>query len=113
EEGMKYQRLGIPPEDAQFLETRKFQITEVARWFQVPPHKLGDLERATFANIEQQTIDYYRSCLRKWLVRWEQEISRKLIARSERRIQYAEHLVEGLLRGDSTSRASYYQTMFS
>jgi HK97 family phage portal protein len=113
EEGMAYERLGIPPNDAQFLETRKFQITEIARWFQLPPHKLADLERATFSNIEQQDIEYYKSCLRRWLVRWEQELNRKLIARPERNLQFAEHLVEGLLRGDSQARGEYYSKMFT
>jgi HK97 family phage portal protein len=108
EEGMTYERFGIPPNDAQFLETRKFQITEIARWFQIPPHKLGDLERATFSNIEHQSLDYYKSCLRKWLVRWEQEINRKLISPSERNIQFAEHNLEGLLRGDQKSRFDAY-----
>jgi HK97 family phage portal protein len=107
-EGMTYERLGIPPNDAQFLETRKFQVGDIARWFNVPPHKIGDLERATFSNIEHLDIEYYKSCLRKWLVRWEQEILRKLIFPSERRVQFAEHLVDGLLRGDIQSRYAAY-----
>jgi HK97 family phage portal protein len=110
EEGMTYQRLGIPPNDAQFLETRKFQIAEIARWFQIPPHKLGDLERATFSNIEEQNLDYYTATLRKWLVRWEQEINRKLISPLERNIQFAEHMIDGLLRGDIARRYSAYAT---
>jgi HK97 family phage portal protein len=110
EEGMTYQRLGIPPNDAQFLETRKFQIAEIARWFQIPPHKLGDLERATFSNIEEQNLDYYTATLRKWLVRWEQEINRKLISPLERNIQFAEHMIDGLLRGDISRRYSAYAT---
>lgn len=111
--GMKYDRLGIPPNDAQFLETRRFQINEVARWFGIPPHKIGDLERATFTNIEQQDIEYYRSGLRRWLVRWEQEYQRKLISPLERRQQFVKHNVEGLLRGDSTARAAFYTSMFN
>lgn len=110
----KYERLGIPPNDAQFLETRRFQIAEVARWFGgIPLHKLGDLERATFSNIEQQDIEYYKSCLRRWLVRWEQELNYKLISPLERRYQRIEFNVEGLLRGDSAARASFYSTMFN
>jgi HK97 family phage portal protein len=112
EEGMKYESIGIHPTDAQFLETRKFQVTEVARWFQIPPHKIGDLERATFTNIEEQNLDYYRSGLRRWLVRWEQELNRKLVASSERNLQFAEHLVEGFLRGNSTARSEFYSKMF-
>jgi len=108
EEGMQYKRLGIPPNDAQFLETRKFQIAEVARWFNMPPHKLRDLERATFSNIEHQNIEWVVDTLRNWLVRWEQEINRKLVASTERNIQFAEHLVDGLLRGDIASRYAAY-----
>jgi HK97 family phage portal protein len=112
EEGMSYSRLGIQPNDAQFLETRQFQVPEIARWFGIPPHKIGDLSRATFSNIEQQTIDYYTTTLLPWLKVWEQEISLKLIAASERNIQFAEHSVEGLLRGDAQARADYYSKMF-
>lgn len=108
---VKYDKLGIPPNDAQFLETRRFQVTEIARWFQIPPHKLGDLERATFSNIEQQDIEYYRSCLRRWLVRWEQELNRKLIPPLERKQQFFKHNVEGFLRGDSAARSAFYTSM--
>lgn len=107
-DGFKFDRLGIPPDDAQFLETRKFQITEVARWFNLPPHKLKDLDRATFSNIEHSSIEFVSDTLRPWLVRWEQEINRKLIAPLERTQQFAEHLVDGLLRGDITSRYAAY-----
>ena len=110
---MKYEKLGIPPNDAQFLETRRFQVNEIARWFLIPPHKLGDLERATFSNIEQQDIEYYKSGLRRWLVRWEQEINRKAISPLERKQQFVEHNVEGLLRGDSAARADFYSKMFN
>jgi HK97 family phage portal protein len=110
EEGMSYANIGIPPDDAQFLETRQFQIEEVARWFNVPPHKIGYLKYGTYSNIEQQAIDYVTGTLRRWLVRWEQEVTRKLIAPSERRQQYVEHLVDALLRGDTASRYSAYAT---
>jgi HK97 family phage portal protein len=108
EEGMDYTKIGVNPNEAQFLETRKFQITEIARWFKIPPHKLADLERATFSNIEEQNIDYVSGTLRPWLVRWEQEINRKLISPREQTIQYAEHLIEGLLRGKSSERYAAY-----
>lgn len=108
EEGMSYTSLGIPPEDSQFLETRQFQVEEVARWFSVPPHKIGYLKYATYSNIEHQGIDYLTSSLRRWLVRWEQEINRKLIAASERRQQYVEHLTDAILRGDIQSRYAAY-----
>ncbi len=107
-QGAKYDRLGIPPNDAQFLETRKFQVEEIARWFKLPPHKIGAMEHATFSNIEHQDLEYYKSCLRAWLVRWEQEINRKCIASTERNLQFVEHLVEGFLRGDLQSRYSAY-----
>jgi HK97 family phage portal protein len=107
EEGMRWEKATIPPDDAQFLETRKFQITEIARWFNLPPHKLRDLERATYSNIEHQGIDFVID-LRLWLVRIEQECNRKLIRPLESGLQYVEHLVDGLLRGDTTTRFNAY-----
>lgn len=106
EEGMEYAQIGIPPDQAQFLESRQFQITEIARWFNVPPHKIGDLSRATFSNIEQQNIEYFQTTLIHWLETWEQELMRKLISPLERNQQFIEHVVEGLLRGDSQGRAA-------
>lgn len=108
EEGMKYSQIGIPPEDAQFLETRKFQVTEIARIFRIPPHMLADLDRATFGNIEQQSLEFVIYTLRPWLVRWEQEIYRSLLTESERKTFFAEFLVDGLLRGDTQSRYDAY-----
>lgn len=108
EEGMKIDKIGVPPEDAQFLETRKFQVDEVARWFRIPPHMIGDLEHATFSNIEHQALDFVVHTLRPWLVRWEQAISRSLLTDSERQTLFPEFLVDGMLRGDITSRYSAY-----
>jgi HK97 family phage portal protein len=108
EEGLEIEKLTIPPEDAQFLETRKLQVVEVARWFGVAPHKLMDLERATFSNIEHQAIEYVQDTLRPWLVRWEQELNRKLLTERERERLYFEHLVDSLLRGDTPARYSAY-----
>jgi HK97 family phage portal protein len=108
EEGMTWTNTTMPLDDAQFLQTRRFQIVEIARWFNMPPHKLRDLERATFSNIEQQSIEWVVDTLRPWLVRWEQEINRKLIAPLERRQQFAEHLVDALLRGDQATRFGAY-----
>jgi len=113
EEGLKYEKLGIPPDDAQFLETRKFQVTEIARWFNIPPHKIGDLERSTFSNIEQQTVDFYTTTLLPWLTVWEMELERKLLAPMERRLISIEFVHEGLLRGDSAARGAFYQAMSS
>jgi len=109
EEGMKYQRIGIPPEDAQFLQTRQFQISEIARFFNVPAHMVGDLEHATFSNIEHQYTGFVIYSLRPWLVRIEQEIGRCLLSEKERGKFFAEHQVDGLLRGDSVSRSTALQ----
>jgi HK97 family phage portal protein len=108
EEGMDYTQIGIPPNDAQFLETRKFQLQEIARIFRIPPHMLADLERATFSNIEHQSIDFVVHTIRPWLVRWEQCIKNKLINGRDRDAYFAEFLVDGLLRGDSKSRNEAY-----
>ncbi|MBC7193875.1 phage portal protein, partial [Marinobacter sp.] len=108
EEGMTWQQVGIPPEDAQFLETRKFQVTEIARIFHIPPHMLADLERSTFSNIEHQGIEFVVHTMRPWLVCWEQAIKRDLFLPSERNIYFAEFLVDGLLRGDIKSRYEAY-----
>jgi HK97 family phage portal protein len=109
EEGMKWSALGIEPEKAQFLETRKFQITEIARMFRIPPHMLADLERATFSNIEQQSMDFVVNTLMPWLIRWEQAIQRCLMTSSARRNLYPKFKVQGLLRGDTKTRYESYQ----
>lgn len=108
EEGMRPHTIGIPPDDAQFLETRRFQVEEIARIYRVPPHMLGDLERATFSNIEHQSISFVTHSLRPWLVRIEQAMSRALLSEAERRTHYIEALVDGLLRGDVESRYRAY-----
>ena len=108
EEGMTYQQIGIPPEDAQFLETRKFQAEEIARMFGVPAHKIGLLDRATFSNIEHQSIEFVTDTVRPWAVQWEQAILARLLSRAERERYFAEFLVDGLLRGDTATRFSAY-----
>lgn len=113
EEGMKWQALGIPPEQAQFLETRKFQIAEVARIYRIPPHMLADLERATFSNIEQQGIDFVVHTLRPWLVRIEQAMNVDFFSDKSRRKYFIEFKVAGLLRGDSAARSAYYREMYN
>lgn len=110
EEGMQLKEVGIPPEDAQFLQTRKFQVTEIARMYRIPPHMLADLERATFSNIEHQSIEFVVHTVRPWLVRWEQAIRRDFLTPTERRQYFAEFLVDGLLRGDIQSRYQAYAT---
>ncbi|WP_329545558.1 phage portal protein [Streptomyces sp. NBC_01356] len=108
EEGVTWQQVGIPNDSAQYLETRKLQITEMARWLRLPPHKISDLERATFSNIEQQQLDYVSSALNIWLVRWEQAILTQLLLPEERATYFAEHLVDALLRGDTMARYQAY-----
>ncbi|WP_217597163.1 phage portal protein [Cohnella sp. GbtcB17] len=112
EEGMTMAKNTIPPNDAQFLETRKFQTSEIARLFRVPPHMLADLERATFSNIEQQSIDFVTHTLRPWAVRIEQAINIRLFDSNEQKRLFVEFLLEGMLRGDSAARASFYTQMF-
>lgn len=110
EEGTTYRQVGIPPEDSQFLETRRFQVNEIARWFRIPPHMIGDLEHATFSNIEHQGLEYVVHTLRPWLIRIEQEAQRQLLDPEISDAYYWEHLVDGLLRGDITSRYAAYAT---
>jgi len=109
EEGVTYTQIGLAPEDSQFLETRQFQLNEIARIFRVPPHMIGDLSKATFSNIEQQSIDFVTHSIRPWLVRWEQTIKMRLLSPNERkRGLFAEHLVDAILRGDIKSRYEAY-----
>ncbi len=108
EEGMKFQPIGIPPEQAQFLETRKFQINEIARIFRVPPHMVGDLEKSSFSNIEQQSLEFVKYTLDPWVVRWEQALQKALLLPSEKRIYFVKFNVDGLLRGDYASRMNGY-----
>ncbi len=108
EEGMKYTPITISPEQAQFLETRKFQINEIARIFRVPPHMVGDLEKSSFSNIEQQSLEFVKYTLDPWVVRWEQSIMRRLLSPEEKRSYYVKFNLEGLLRGDYQSRMNGY-----
>ena len=108
EEGMKYQSIGISPEQAQFLETRKFQINEIARIFRVPPHMVGDLEKSSFSNIEQQSLEFVKYTLDPWVVRWEQAMTRVLLLDSEKPCYFIKFNLEGLLRGDYQSRMNGY-----
>lgn len=108
EEGMKFNSIGIPPEQAQFLQTRKFQINEIARIFRIPPHMIGDLEKSSFSNIEQQSLEFVKYTLDPWVVRWEQAIKRALLSESEKRQYFVKFNVDGLLRGDYQSRMTGY-----
>ncbi len=110
EEGMKYTPIGISPEQAQFLETRKFQINEIARIFRVPPHMVGDLEKSSFSNIEQQSLEFVKYTLEPWVTRWEQTIQRSLLSTGEKSRYFVKFNLEGLLRGDYQSRMNGYAT---
>ena len=110
EEGMKLHEVGIPPEDAQFLETRKFQVVEIARLYRMQPHKIGSMDAATFTNIEHQNIEHVVDTVRPWLVRWEQAIQQQLMPERDQANFFAEFLVDGLLRGDTQSRFQAFAT---
>ena len=108
EEGMKFQSIGIPPEQAQFLQTRKFQLNEIARIFRIPPHMIGDLDKSSFSNIEQQSLEFVMYTLDPWVVRWEQAIQRALFSENEKQQYFVKFNVDGLLRGDYQSRMNGY-----
>lgn len=108
EEGVKYQPIGISPEQAQFLDTRKFQINEIARLFRVPPHMVGDLEKSSFSNIEQQSLEFVKYTLDPWVVRFEQSMHRALLNDDEKQVYFFKFNVDGLLRGDYQSRMNGY-----
>ena len=108
EEGLKYTPISISPYEAQFLETRKFQIDEIARIFRVPPHMVGDLEKSSFSNIEQQSLEFVKYTLDPWVVRWEQSLYRALLSSDEKNTYFFKFNLEGLLRGDYQSRMQGY-----
>lgn len=108
EEGMSYKTIGIPPEQAQFLETRKFQLNEIARIFRVPPHMIGDLDKSSFSNIEQQSLEYVKYTLGPWVTRWEQAFQKSLILPSEKNSHFVKFNLDGLLRGDYAKRMNGY-----
>lgn len=108
EEGIVFKPISVPNKDAQWIEAREFMVSELARWLRIPPHKIAHMRDATFANIESQAREYVIDTLQPWMVRWEQEIARKLLP--PRSPLFAEHLVDGLLRGDTEARFKAYQT---
>lgn len=111
EEGMKYTKIGLPPDEAQYLETRNFQVREIARWFRMPLHKVQDLADASFNNIEHQSLDYLTDTMSPWVIRWEQQIKRKLFYDDPD--HFAEFFLLSLLRSDQRSRSNYYRVMLS
>lgn len=108
EEGMKANKIVIDPKDSQFLETRKFQITEIARLFLIPPHMIADLEKATFSNIEEQGIEFVVHTMRPWFVLWEEEYMRSLLRVDEREEYFFQFDVDALMRGDIAKRYAAY-----
>ena len=114
EDGMTFEKVGIPPEDSQFLESRQFHISEIARWFNLPPHKLKDLSRSSFNNIESEQISFVTDSILPWLIRFEQQYNMQLLTEIEQYKQniYTKHNVDGLMRGDSKSRSEYYKNMW-
>lgn len=112
EEGMKYNKNSIPPNDAQWLETRQFQRNEMAAFFRIPPHMIGDLERATFSNIEHQSLEFAMYTMRPWLIRFERSMKRQLLVGNEKDKYFIEFLIDALMRGDAQSRAAFYKEMY-
>jgi HK97 family phage portal protein len=108
EEGMKFTPVTIPPDQAQFLETRKFQLNEIARIFRVPPHMIGDLDKSTFSNIEQQSLEFVKFTLEPWICRIEQAMEMSLLSHQERRKYAVKFNLDGLLRGDYAARMNGY-----
>ena len=108
EEGMTFTRISMPNNEAQFLETRKFQVEEICRIYRVPPHMIADLEHATFSNIEHQSIDFAVHCIRPWLVRIEQSVNRALFSEKEKGRFYCQFNLDGLMRGSYKERMEGY-----
>ncbi len=110
EEGMTLKTISIPPEQSQFLQSRRYQTEEICRIFRVPPHLVADLEKATFSNIEHQSISFVVHTIRPWLVRIEQAMNKALFSPDEKKQYYVSLVADGLLRGDYSSRMSGYAT---
>jgi len=108
EEGLKYTSTSIPPDSAQFLETRRFSIEDIARWFSIPPDKIGDLSRATFSNLEQQNLNYVTNTLLPLTINIEEELNRKMLRDNEKNTTYFKLNLDGLLRGDISTRVDSY-----
>ena len=108
EEGMTFKQVSIPPEQAQFLQTRKYQLNEIARIFRVPPHMIGDLEKSSFSNIEQQSLEFVKYTVEPWVVRLEQAMCKSLLSTSEQDNYFIKFNLDGLLRGDYETRMKGY-----
>lgn len=110
EEGTKFTVTGMKADEAQFLQSRKYSRSEIAGIYRVPPHLIGDLDRATFSNIEQQSLDYVQNGLLGRARRLEARMAMTLLSTSDRDTIFIEHLLDGLLRGDFQTRMRGYQT---
>ena len=108
EQGVTFKPISMSPQDSQLLETRKYQLDEIARIFRIPPHMIGDLEKATFSNIENQSLDFVKYTLGPWVSRWEQSLTRALLLPTEKGKMFIRFNVDGLLRGDYKSRMEGY-----
>lgn len=109
EEGMEFAPIAIPPEQAQLLQTRMHSDLDVCRWFRMPPSKIAILDHAHYNNMEQESTNYVVDTLLSWMVRWEQELDRKLLKGTP---YYTKHDVRALLRGDQAARSAYYTQLF-
>lgn len=109
-DGMKFHVVSVPPNEAQFLETRKFQLAEIARIFRVPLHLVGDLDKSSFSNIEQQSMEFVKYTLEPWVVRWEQALWQALLLPGEQATHFIKFNLDGLLRGDYETRMNGYAT---
>jgi len=110
EEGVEWKQVGIAPDEAQYLETRNFQVQEIARIFRVPPHKLSELSRSTYSNISEQSEEYFSDTIRSWLVRWEQQLNKDLLLPREQGTYFAEHLIDAIVRASIEKRYAAYMT---
>jgi len=115
EEAEKVEKLGIPNDEAQFLESRKFQNVDIgSRIYRLPPQMYGEYDKSsTYASAEQFSLDYVVKTLRPWLVRLEQAFNMQLLTEQERGEYFFEHLIDGLMRGDASARSEYYTKMFA
>lgn len=108
EEGLEWKQIGLTNEQAQFIESRNFSVTDIARWFRVPPHKIGQLDKATFSNIEHQALEFVTDTIRPWLVRIERAFMNRLFTTTERKQYTIEFLADAVLRGDIKTRHEVY-----
>lgn len=111
--GMKWVPIGMTNDDAQYLEIAQFQVSDIARIYRVPPHMVGDLSRATFSNIEHQSIDFVNSTMLPWVRRWEDRLNRSLLTEAGRKTHFIGFEMKGLLRGDSKARSAFYKVLFN